>query len=94
MKKHLKGIAVSCFLTAFICSGITINAENSGNQTFTDKMLTYEIVKDGVNIIDCNETASTLFINEEIDNYKIIGIEAGAFTDCTKLREVTLQDSI
>lgn len=94
VKKLLKGIAVSCFLTAFLCSGITVSAESSGNQTFTDKMLTYEIVKDGVNIIDCEEGASALSINEEIDNFRVIGIEEGAFADCTKLREVTLPDSI
>jgi len=94
VRKHLKSIALSCCLTAFLCSGIAVNAESSGNQTFTDKIITYEIVKGGVNIVDCDESASSLFINDEIDNYKIIGIETGAFEDCTKLREITLPDSI
>ena len=93
LKKILKNMAAVCFsaVLAAVNSGLTVQAAKT---EFTDEILTYTIQKDGVYISDCVETTSAVYIDEEIDGYKILGIEDGAFAECTKLTEVSLPDTI
>jgi len=93
VSKFFKAISAVCFSAALFSINISVNAETS-NKTFTDELLTYEIVNGGVNIIECEPGTAKLFINEEIDGYKIIGVGEGVFAECTNLTEVSLPDTI
>lgn len=94
MKNYFKKITAFCFSCAVVMMNSALIAHGAAKTEFTDEILTYAIKKDGVYITDCVETTSAVFIDEEIDGYKIIGIEEGAFAECTRLKEVELPDTI
>jgi len=94
MKRILKAVLSAGFITTAFFTGVTGNIANAAISEFTDEILTYEIVKGGVNISACDDGAVELNIRDEIDGYKIIGINENAFAECTNLKKVTLPDTI
>lgn len=97
MKKILGSAIAAVLSISLIYSGMTISAEDTENDknTFTDEILTYEKVGEGnVAIVDCNGSAVSVTIGEEIDGYKIIGISENAFSENTGIREIKIADGI
>lgn len=62
--------------------------------TFTDNVITYNKARGGVYITACNSNTTSVNITGDIDGYKILGIYDNAFAGCTRLRSVTIADSV
>jgi len=67
MKRILKAVLSAGFITTAFFTGVTGNIANAAISEFTDEILTYEIVKGGVNISACDDGAVELNIRDEID---------------------------
>lgn len=57
--------------------------------------LIYEIQYDGtVKIVDCDESAAYVFIPDKIDTMIVTTIGKTSFSDCAKLKSVTIPDTV
>lgn len=97
MKKFFKTVTASIFFCSIFSMNLTVFAEEetTDSNTFTDKILTYEITDDdNVIITQCDSNTVEVKINDTIDGYDIVGIGDSAFANCTNLKAVELPDKI
>ncbi len=62
--------------------------------TLTYENLSYTIADSGIVIIDCDESATSVIIPEQIDGIPIVTIGDQAFWQCSKLTSITIPSSV
>ena len=67
-------------------AGLSVSAEEE--KTFTDEMLTYTKISDGVSITACKVSTTSLSLPDNIDGYPILEVGEGAFAECAGLTTV------
>lgn len=107
MKKTLKKLISAGLATALLGSATLASVsqialavgdsalQTSDDSTFDDGTLTYT-VGDGytATISGCTSSTISVTITEKVDGYSIVGIDDGAFSNCTSLQAITIPKSI
>ena len=62
--------------------------------TLTYENLSYTIADSGIVIIDCDESATSVIIPEQIDGIPVVTIGDQAFWQCSKLTSITIPSSV
>ncbi len=96
LSRTLMGLASLAVLSA--SASFSVFADNStpedtsDSSTFTDGILTYNIIEDTrfVEITACDASATNVNVMAEMDGYTISSIADGAFAGCTKMQSITL----
>ena len=95
LKKIFAAAAAICVVSLAVMPVLAEETTTEADDnTFTDNVMTYRKAEGGVYISDCESRTSSVNISGEVDGYKVIGIDANAFSDCTKLTEINLPDTI
>ena len=95
LKKIFAAAAAVCVVSLAVMPVLAEETTTEADDnTFTDNVMTYRKAEGGVYISDCESRTSSVNISGEVDGYKVIGIDANAFSDCTKLTEINLPDTI
>ena len=86
-------LSVTLILSVVPFAGISVSAETTGEF----ENLTYTVENDRVTITRCDPVENVpikLSIPSEIDGHPVVAIGNGAFSQCHRLKEITLSDSI
>ena len=95
MNKLLKRLAVcGTGLLMLLAQTAAMPALADDDNTFTDKMLTYERITGGVRIIKADSGLTQITIPKEIDTYPILEIGDKAFTECSGLISVKINANL
>lgn len=92
----LLGAAMLCSGVGALCgSAVVGEVEDDGDDsTFTDEVLTYEIIDGGVRVKTADPGVVELTLPKEVGGYPIIEIGEAAFSGCTSLKQLTLKANL
>ena len=85
--------AVTAFSSLTAMSAFAeVTAENE-NQ-FSDGMVVYEKIKNGVKVVKCDSSLMELKISDKANGYDVIEIGEKAFYKASKLKTITIQGNV
>ena len=92
MKKNkiLRGFCAGLTTISLLCGSLAAMPVSAEEETFSDEVLTYTKIGDGVSITACEVTATAFDLPDNIDGYPILEIGDGAFAGCEKLSKLNL----
>lgn len=99
MKLNKKAVVAAAAIATLFFSAIPsfsafaqVTAENE-NQ-FSDGLIVYEKVKNGVKVVKCDSSVKELKIQDKANGYDVIEIGEKAFAESSNLTSITLPDSV
>lgn len=94
LKKIISSVISAVIMTSFVSVPVFAEVTAENENQFTDSIVVYEKVKNGVKVVKCDSSIKELKIQSKANGYDVIEIDEKAFSDNTALKSVSIPDSV